>query len=166
MRRAEIITAAVLAILSVLLMIKSAEVPIGWNSATGGPSTGTFPFWLSFGMLASSIWIFVRGLRGVTPQSRSSEPFMDSLTLKLFVFTAGSLFLMILAIHFIGVYFAIPLFFIFYMRFMGRHSWITTGVITLSVPIFLFLFFEIALQITLPKGFTEPLFYPLYAIFY
>jgi putative tricarboxylic transport membrane protein len=166
MRRAEIITAAILAIFSVLLMIKSAEVPIGWNSATGGPAAGTFPFWLSGGMLLSSIWIFVRGLRGVTPQSRSSEPYMDPLTLKLFALTAGSLFLMILAIHFVGMYVSIPLFFIFYMRFMGRHSWITTAIITISVPIFLFLFFEIALKITLPKGITEPLFYPLYALFY
>jgi putative tricarboxylic transport membrane protein len=82
------------------------------------------------------------------------------------VLTAGSLFLMILAIHFVGMYVSIPLFFIFYMRFMGRHSWITTGIITISVPIFLFLFFEIALKITLPKGITEPLFYPLYALFY
>jgi hypothetical protein len=28
-----------------------------------------------------------------------------------------------------------------------------------------FFFFEIALKKTLPKGFTEPLFYPLYDIF-
>lgn len=166
MRRAEIITAAILAIFSVLLMIKSAEVPIGWNARLGGPSAGTFPFWLSAGMLLSSIWIFVRGLRGVTPQARSREPYMDSLTLKLFALTAGSLFLMILGIHFVGMYVSIPLFFIFYMRFMGRHSWITTALITIGVPIFLFLFFEIALKITLPKGITEPLFYPLYALFY
>jgi hypothetical protein len=29
-------------------------------------------------------------------------------------------------------------------------------------PVVTFFFFEIALHITLPKGYTEPLFYPLY----
>ena len=166
MRRAELVTAVVLALLSVLFMVKSAELPVGWNARTGGPAGGAFPFWLSFGMLLSSIWIFVRGLRGVTPQSRSTEPFMDNLTLKLFAITAGSLFFMILAIHFVGVYVSIPLFFIFYMRFVGRHSWITTGAIAAAAPIFLFLFFEVALKIMLPKGITEPLFYPLYSFFF
>lgn len=166
MRRAEIFTAVILALLSVFLMVEAAQQPIGWNARTGGPGSGAFPFWLALGMLLSSVWILIRGLRGVTPQSRSGEPFMDSLTLKLFAITAGSLFLMILAIHFVGVYVSIPLFFLFYMRFVGRHSWITTAIITAGVPVFLFLFFEIALQITLPKGVTEPLFYPIYGIFY
>jgi len=71
-----------------------------------------------------------------------------------------------LSIHIIGVYGAVPLFLIFYMRFLGRHRWLTTGALAASTPVVLFLFFEIALRITLPKGLTEPLFYPLYAIFF
>ncbi|MCH7486384.1 MAG: tripartite tricarboxylate transporter TctB family protein, partial [Proteobacteria bacterium] len=35
----------------------------------------------------------------------------------------------------------------------------------LAIPVVSFFFFEIALRKTLPKGFTEPLFYPLYDIF-
>jgi hypothetical protein len=29
-----------------------------------------------------------------------------------------------------------------------------------------FLFFEVALKITLPKGYTEPLFYPIFDLLY
>jgi hypothetical protein len=36
---------------------------------------------------------------------------------------------------------------------------------SLLIPIITFFFFEITLKITLPKGVTEPLFYPLYRIF-
>jgi hypothetical protein len=39
-------------------------------------------------------------------------------------------------------------------------------VLAVAMPVVLFLFFEIALNITLPKGLTEPLFYPLYDIFF
>ena len=53
----------------------------------------------------------------------------------------------------------------FYMRVMGRHRWPTAAAIALVTPVIAFFFFEIALNITLPKGYTEPLFYPLYDIF-
>ena len=33
-------------------------------------------------------------------------------------------------------------------------------------PVITFLFFEIALKIALPKGFTDELFYPIYDLFY
>jgi putative tricarboxylic transport membrane protein len=164
-RRAEIIMASVMALFSLYLMRKSAELPIGWI-AGDGPGGGAFPFWLSVGMLISSLWVMVRWFRGTSPISRSTEPYMDKQALKLFVTGAGSLTLMIAAIHFIGVYGATPLFLIFYMRFLGRHSWVATGVVAVSMPVVTFLFFEIALKITLPKGLTEPLFYPVYNLFF
>ena len=72
---------------------------------------------------------------------------------------------MIGLIHVIGVYFAVPLYLIFYVRFYGRHSSKVTSILALGMPVVTFFFFEIALKNTLPKGFTEPLFYPLYDIF-
>ncbi len=107
-----------------------------------------------------------RWVRKTSPPSRSTEPFMTPQTLKLFLLVAGSLTVMIGLIHIIGVYGAVPLFLIFYIRFLGRHSWAITGSLAFSTPIAAFLFFEIALKKTLPKGFTEPLFYPLYDFFY
>ena len=72
---------------------------------------------------------------------------------------------MIGSIHFVGVYVAIPLFLIFYMRILGHHKWPLTVGIALATPVAAFFFFEIALKITLPKGVTEPAFYPLYDLF-
>jgi hypothetical protein len=145
-------------------MWKSAELEIGWIPEEG-PGGGAFPFWLSAGMLACCIWILVRWVRRQSPPSRSTEPYMDRRAFRLFLVGAGSLTVMIAAIHVIGVYGAVPLFLIFYMRYMGRHPWTTTGSVAVVTPVAGFFFFEIALNITLPKGFTEPLFYPLYDIF-
>ncbi len=164
MRRAEYVMAVVMAIFSLYLMWKSAELPIGWVPKRG-PGGGAFPFWLSLGMLICCIVIIVRTKLRMTPESRSTEAYMDRTSLKLFLISVGSLSLMLLGIHFVGAYVMIPLFFVFYVRFIGRHSWITTGAIAISTPIVTFFFFEIGLKILLPKGVTEPLFYPLYAIF-
>jgi len=116
-------------------------------------------------MLLSALWIILRWLRRATPQSRSSEPYFDSQSATLIALVVGALVLMIGSIHLIGVYGAIPLFFVFYMKIIGRHSWGQTVAFAIGAPIVTFFFFEILLHITLPKGATEPLFYPLYDIF-
>ncbi|MFQ5994811.1 MAG: tripartite tricarboxylate transporter TctB family protein [Acidiferrobacterales bacterium] len=165
MRRAELVMAVVMALFSVYLMWKSAELPIGWIPDEG-PGGGAFSFWLSAGMLACCVAIIVRWFMRTSPPSRSSEPYMDRHALKLFLIGAGALTVMVASIHFIGVYGAVPLFLIFYMRFLGHHSWTTTATLAAVTPVVAFFFFEIALRITLPKGYTEPLFYPLYDIFF
>lgn len=164
MRLAELMMAVVLAIFSAYLMWKSAELPIGWIPGEG-PGGGAFPFWLSAGMLLSALWILVRAIRGITPQSQSSEPYFDSQSAVLIGLVIGALVLMVGSIHLVGVYGAIPLFFVFYMKIVGRHSWLQTTAFAIGAPVVTFFFFEILLHITLPKGFTEPLFYPLYDIF-
>ncbi len=164
MRVAEFVMALVMALFSLYLMWKSTELPIGWIPDEG-PGGGAFPFWLSLGMLVCCLWMLVRWVTRKSPPSRSTEPYMTPRTLKLFLLVAGSLAVMIGLIHIIGVYGAVPLFLIFYVRFLGGHSWVITGSLAVCTPIAAFFFFEIALKKTLPKGFTEPLFYPLYDIF-
>ncbi len=164
MRVAEFVMALFMALFSLYLMWKSTELPIGWIP-NEGPGGGAFPFWLSLGMLLCCIWMLVRWARRTSPPSRSTEVYMTPQALKWFLLVAGSLTVMIGLIHIIGVYGAIPLFLIFYIRFLGRHSWLITGSLVFCTPIAAFFFFEIALKKTLPKGFTEPLFYPLYDIF-
>ncbi len=164
MRRAEYFMAGIMAVFSIYLMWKSTELPIGWIPQKG-PGGGAFPFWLALGMLICCAVIAWRNFRRDTPESRSTETYMDRVSLKLFVIAAGSLAAMVGAIHFVGVYIAVPLFFIFYVRFVGRHSWMTTGALAVATPVVTFFFFEVGLKILLPKGFTEEWFYPLYGIF-
>jgi putative tricarboxylic transport membrane protein len=164
MRVAELVMALAMAVFSLYLMWKSAELPIGWIPEEG-PGGGAFPFWLSVGMLVCCMVIVIRWFRRTSPLSRSTEPYMDTRAVRIFALAAGSLFVMIASIHLIGVYGAIPLFLIFYMRYMGSHPWRLTGALAVAMPVATFFFFEIALKISLPKGETEPLFFPLYDIF-
>ena len=165
MRRAELAMAIIMAIASVGLMAKSAELPIGWVPDEG-PGGGAFPFWLSLGMLVCCAWVIVNWVRRTSPIAISDEPYMTRQTFVLFALAAGSLTVMIGLIHIIGVYLSVPLFLAFYMRVVGQHRWATTVALALAVPVITFFFFEGALTITLPKGYTEPLFIPLYDIIY
>lgn len=158
MRKAELIVSAVLALFSVYLLFKSAELEIGWIPDEG-PGGGAFPFWLSLGMLITSVLIFIRTMIGATPEGRSTEVFMDGESTRLFLIVLVSLSIMIGLIHIVGIYLSLPLFMIFYIRYLGKHSWLAALVIGILSTMFVFTLFEKILVILLPKGITEPLFY-------
>lgn len=164
MRRAELVTAVLMAAFSVYLMVKSAELPIGWIKREG-PGGGAWPFWLSAIMLACSLWTLVKWYRRTSPPSQSTEPFMDSYAAKMFILVGGGVAGMIGLVHVVGMYGAIPVFLIYYIRYVGHHSWTTTLAIAIVTPIVIFFFFDIAMRIVLPKGYLEPLFIPLYDMF-
>ena len=164
MRKAELYMAVLMGLFSIGLMWKSTELPIGWIPGEG-PGGGAFPFWLAAGMLVCCFAIVIRWFAGTSPFSQAKEVYMDGFALKNFVLVAGALTIMIGLIHVVGIYVSVPLFLFYYMRFLGGHRWLTTGSIAIATPIVTFFFFEIALKISLPKGYTEPAFYPLYEIF-
>ena len=162
MRKAELYVSLVLALFSVYLMFKSAELPIGWLPGEG-PGGGAFPFWLSLVMFVSSTLIFIRALFGASAESRSTEKFMDSESKRLFMLVLLSLTALIGGIHVVGFYISIPLFMVFYIRFLGNHTWQISLSIGIVSPLLIFSLFEKVLIKLLPKGFTEPLFYVFFS---
>lgn len=155
-RTAEIIMAVLMAVVSLAVMYKSTDgLSIGWIAGRG-PGAGAWPFWLSAGMFLACVWTIVRWFRGTTEESRSTAPFIGDTEMRLVVITAVALFMLMLISQFFGMYVAILLFLLFYLRFIGRHSWNLTISLAILSPIFLFFFFEWALQIPLPKGWSEP----------
>jgi putative tricarboxylic transport membrane protein len=166
-RAAELIMALIMGACSIAVMVKSAELSIGW-SPEERPGGGAFPFWLTAGMLVCCTWIVVNWVRRVSAISRSEDPFMDRAAFRMFFICADSLGVMIGLIHFIGVYFAVPLYLIFHLRYVGRHSWALTSTLATVISIVTFFFFEITLHMTLPKGveaIEKVVFYLLYEMF-
>jgi hypothetical protein len=156
-----VIAVAIMA-LSAYFMWHAVALPIGWNGMTGGPGGGAFPFWLSLIMMLSAGGILMRSLR----ETASDQKFFDGVMLRSVVMVVIALFVTIALIPLVGAYIAIPLFIFWYIRIFGRHSWLLTSCLVIGTPLFLFFFFEVTLKILLPKGITEPWFFPLYAMFF
>ena len=93
-------------------------------------------------------------------------PFFDPETIRSVSAVAIALTATIAATPFVGAYVAIIAFLLWYLRLYGGHGWTLTLALTVGTPVFLFFFFEVTLKILLPKGWTEPLFLPLYATFF
>jgi len=145
-------------------MVKSTELPTGWIDDEG-PGGGTWPFWLSTIMLVSCIGILFNWVRKRGPIASSDKIYIESHVLLDVAAVAVALIVTVGLFSIIGIYGSLPLFLIFYLRILGKHSWRLTAILTVVIPVVIFYFFEITLKIILPKGLTEPLFIPLYKIF-
>ena len=157
--------AVLCALCSIGLMIKSAELRITWVPDRG-PGSGAWPFWLSAGMLLASLMTIYRWFRKITPESRDYSPYMTRQTVTVVGISAGSIVFLLVATHLVGIYIALFFFLLFYLKFVGRHSWLLTVIVMFVVPIVIFCLFEWALKIPLPKSISEPLFYPIYDLMY
>ena len=164
-RTAELLMAILLSVISIALMVKSLELNIGWVPERG-PGSGAWPFWLSAGMLLCCFATIWRWFKGLTPESRSDEVYISRPTLMLVGTTIVALTLLLIGTTTIGIYFSLMAFIFFYIKIMGSHSWLMSMSFTILTPIVIFCLFEWALTISLPKGMSEPLFYPIYDLMY
>jgi len=167
MRLGEIITAGVLALFSIYLMVESADLEIGYIKRQG-PGGGAWPFWLSAIMLICTGFIAYNWYKRTSPPSRSTEPMLDRYGWIMLLKVGGGLFVFIGLINIISMYGAMVVFLIYYVRFLGRHSWLLSLVLAIALPIAFFFFFEGLMRITMPKGmdFTEPFYNIMYEIIY
>jgi hypothetical protein len=161
MLTADRIIAGALMALSLYFMWHATVLPIGWGES--GPGGGAFPFWLSAIMFAASTGILIRSL--MHPE-RGAASFFDLEMVRPLGTVVIALFVTMLLIPLAGAYVALPLFLVWYLRVFGGHGWGLTAIIAVATPVALFFFFEVTLRILLPKGWTEPLFFPLYAMFF
>ncbi|MEM6466818.1 MAG: tripartite tricarboxylate transporter TctB family protein, partial [Pseudomonadota bacterium] len=90
--------------------------------------------------------------QGKTPESRSTEAYIAPETMFLVVVSVVALTLMLVLMTIIGTYLTLMLFMLFYVRFLGKHSWRMTTSLVIGTPIFVYLLFEVALTKYLPKG--------------
>jgi putative tricarboxylic transport membrane protein len=167
MRLGEIVTACVLAVLSIYMMWKSSELNIGYVSERG-PGGGAWPFWLSAIMLICCVMIAINWARRTSPPSQSTEPVLDAEGRKMLLQVGGGLFVFVALIGIISMYGAMAVFLFYYVWFLGRHKLWLSLLIAIATPIIFFFFFEALMRITLPKGmsFTEPFYNVLYDIIY
>jgi len=167
MRLGEIITAAVLALLSIYLMFESTDLNVGYIQGEG-PGGGAWPFWLSGMMLVCTGFIAYNWYKRTSPPSQSTEPVLDSYGRKTLIYIGIGLVGFVGLINVISMYGAMLVFLIYYLKFLGRHSWGLTLIMAISMPIGFFFFFEGLMRINMPKGlsFTDPIFNVLYDIIY
>jgi putative tricarboxylic transport membrane protein len=145
MRIADIVTAAVLMLLGGVVLFDAVRLGFGWGG--DGPKSGFFPFWLAAIMVVVCGVILAQAWRGREEKRFVSREQLGSV-LKVLWPAVFAVFLM----HFVGLYVASALYMAFYMRWVGRHSWLLVVLIALGISVGSFLVFEKWFLVPMPKG--------------
>ena len=145
MRAADLATAAVLTLLGGVVVLDSMRIGIGWGS--DGPRSGFFPFWLGVILIVASVTIALQAWRRSTDKPFVTREQLDPVLKVLWPATA-----MVLLIKPLGLYVAAMLYLAFYMRWVGRHSWLAVILCSVGVPLLTFVVFELWFLVPMPKG--------------
>jgi hypothetical protein len=72
--------------------------------------------------------------------------------------TLAAMILLVIGTSYVGLYLALFLFVLVYLKLLARQSWLVTVVAAVAVPLAVYLIFELALGVSMPKGVTAQLF--------
>ena len=161
MRIAEMVMAIALAALSLAIMWKAGERPSWsdearfsnvWFGEDGAPSGGFWPFWVCAIMFVCCVWVFINGLLKLSPVALKEEPYLDGWGLGILLKVGVPVFLLVFLTDYISMYFSMALFLLYYLAVLGRHPILLTVSLSVVLPFWMYLFFDITMTRTLPKG--------------
>jgi hypothetical protein len=144
-RAADFLTSAVLIGIGLLVIADALRLGTGWG--TDGPQSGFFPFWLAVIMITASLVIVVQTVRRLPPR-----PFVTRQALVPVLKMLGPALGAVVLIQVVGLYVASALYLAFYMRWIGRHSWLAMVALGVGFPVVTFLIFERWFLVPMPKG--------------
>jgi putative tricarboxylic transport membrane protein len=144
-RTADIVTAAVLMLIGVVVLSDALRLGIGWGS--DGPKSGFFPFWLAVILLAACAGIVLQALRRTR-----NVPFVTRAQLGPVLKVLWPATALVVAMQLVGLYVASGFYIVLYMRWIGRHRWLVTLVLGVGIPVVTFLVFEKWFLVPMPKG--------------
>ena len=128
-----------------IVILDAVRLGFGWGP--DGPQSGFFPFWLALIMVFCCAVILLQAVRGNVSKSFVSRKQLDSVLKVLWPAVAA-----VALMHFIGLYVASALYIGFYMRWVGRHSWVSVLTLGIGIPVVTFLVFEKWFLVPMPKG--------------
>jgi putative tricarboxylic transport membrane protein len=152
-RAVEIVVSLALLALAALLGYDNWRTGISWDST--GPQPGYFPFYLAVILAAACVYGLVKELAA---REQPSETFVtrEQFTRVLQVFLPTLAFCLLT--QWLGLYVASFLLIAGFMAWVGRIAWWKSIVTGLVFAVLMFVTFEIAFDVIMPKGPVEALF--------
>jgi putative tricarboxylic transport membrane protein len=145
MRAADLITASLLMLMGGVVVFDAVRLGIGWG--TDGPKSGFFPFWLGVLMVVACVAIMVQAWQRSPARLFVTREKLWPV-LKVLLPAVG----LVVIMQWLGLYVSSALYIAFYMRWIGRHAWVTVIACALGMALLSFLVFDQWFLVPLPKG--------------
>jgi hypothetical protein len=134
-----------MALLALIGIYGSLKVGIGWGAE--GPQSGFFPFWVGLLIVAASAVNMVRALA-----QPARALFAEWGQIRQVFKIVWPLAIYVAAVPWLGIY--VPSFLLTagFMRWLGRYGWLLTAVVSIALPVLIYVTFENWFLVPLPKG--------------
>jgi putative tricarboxylic transport membrane protein len=152
-RTVDIAVSLLLAAFAALMAYDNWKSGAGW--ASDGPKAGYFPFYLSLLLGAASLYGLAKSL---VSRSGADKPFVNRDQLRRVMQVLVPTFAFCLLTQWLGIYVASFLLVAGFMRFTGRIAWWKSLLTSLIFAIAMFVTFDVAFDVIMPKGPLEALF--------
>jgi putative tricarboxylic transport membrane protein len=137
-----------IALFGAIMIIGSLKAGINWGAE--GPRAGFFPFYVGIFILASSVVNLWNGLR-----EDNDALFAEWGQLRQVMSVVIPTAIYVGSMPFTGLYVASIVFIGWFMRWLGRYSWLTVLGVAFGMPIVTYFIFERWFLVPLPKGPVE-----------
>jgi putative tricarboxylic transport membrane protein len=149
MRKADIIVALILMLVGFVVLADSIRLGFGWGMS--GPQAGFFPFYMALGTIICTFFIAIMAIRVYKKEGVGKPLIMEGgLTQILWVLIPA--IGMILLTELIGLHLATVLYLAFYTGVVGRLHWGKVILLSILVPLVVYVLFDRVFLIPLPEG--------------
>ena len=146
-RPVEIATLALVLAFALLMAWDNWRTGIRWEST--GPQAGYFPFYVSLIMAVACLW----GLVGEAMKLKSRSPaFVRTAQLRRVLQVFIPTLLYVPAVQWLGIYVSSFILIAGFMRWVGKIKWWICLVTALLFAVSMFVTFDIAFDVIMPKG--------------
>jgi hypothetical protein len=147
----EVVVAGLFLVVASIVMWDSWRLGARW--ASDGPQAGYFPFYIGLIIFIASV---INLVTAVTAGEKGRGAFVlwGQLRLILIVLVPSAVYVALIAnpLFSLGIYVASAVFIAFFMRLLGKYSWIKVVAVSIGTMVVFFLMFEIWFSVPLPKG--------------
>jgi putative tricarboxylic transport membrane protein len=149
MRKADIIVALGLMVVGLLALGDAVRLGFGWGMS--GPESGFFPFYMGLGIVISTFFIVLRGIK-ILKKEGMGKPLIAKGGLTQILWVLLPAVGVVLLTELLGLHLATVLYLAFYMGVVGRIHWGKVILLSLLVPFVIYVLFDKIFLIPLPEG--------------
>ena len=146
-RTMEIVVAVSFLLSGAIVIYDSARLGARWGE--DGPQAGYFPFYIGVILCIASV---INLLQALAAAKREDSEFVqyDALKLVFSVLLPTAVYAGLIGP--LGLYVASAVFIAFFMRWLGKYSWLLVASVSIGNSVVFFVVFEVWFKIPLPKG--------------
>jgi putative tricarboxylic transport membrane protein len=149
MRKADIVVALGLMVVGLLALGDAVRLGFGWGMS--GPKSGFFPFYMGLGIVISTFFILLKAIK-IYKKEGSGKPLVPEGGTSQILWVLLPAIGVVLLTELLGLHLATVLYLAFYMGVVGRIHWSKVAILSIFVPLSVYILFDKIFLIPLPEG--------------